>query len=123
MQLQTADVKHALRLLLLREPTIIAIAKTLAMPWIPLRSAYSSHEESKPSRDDRQKNYRTTLWKRIRTYKLRLNQRCQCCIGGVSEEIHHRNGNAADNRPSNLLALCRACHSWATSSDRVKKGS
>lgn len=55
-------------------------------------------------------------------YKLRTSQRCEGCRARHSEEVHHRNGNAYDNRPSNLLALCKSCHSSITVSERMKKG-
>lgn len=51
----------------------------------------------------------------MRMYKLRTNQRCEHCVVGFSVEVHHRNSNALDNRPSNLQALCRSCHSLLTS--------
>lgn len=28
----------------------------------------------------------------------------------VATDIHHKNRNRADNRPSNLMKLCRKCH-------------
>jgi hypothetical protein len=62
------------------------------------------------------------MWKRVRMYKLRTSQRCEWCRDRLSEEVHHRNGDASDNRPSNLLALCKSCHSSITMSERIKKG-
>jgi len=48
--------------------------------------------------------------KRLRLQKLKEeNSRCQMC-GGKAVEIHHRNGNKADQRIKNYMALCHSCH-------------
>jgi 5-methylcytosine-specific restriction protein A len=90
------------------------------MPWSPYVSApYATCEIARTGHSN---CYATRMWKRARMYKLRINQRCECCQEGVSEEVHHRNSNTGDNRPSNLLALCKSCHSSITMSERIKKG-
>lgn len=64
------------------------------------------------------------------TYRLGLKQN-QCELCGISEwqgksincELHHINGNAADNRIENLQILCPNCHSQTAnfrSRNRVK---
>jgi 5-methylcytosine-specific restriction protein A len=90
------------------------------MPWSPYVSA--PHATCEPARSGYSVYYGTRMWKRVRMYKLRINQRCECCQERFSEEVHHRNSNADDNRPSNLLAVCKSCHSSITMSERVKKG-
>ncbi len=62
------------------------------------------------------------MWKRVRMYKLQADQCCEWCRDRLSEEVHHRNGDAGDIRPSNLLALCKRCHSSITMRERIKKG-
>ncbi len=40
----------------------------------------------------------------------RYNYKCATCPNREGLEIHHRNGNASDNRPSNLVLMCYLCH-------------
>lgn len=58
-------------------------------------------------------------WRRVRAQVLhRDGYRCRRCgiMGtprkgfGNSLEAHHRDGDATNNRMSNLKALCRDCH-------------
>ena len=47
--------------------------------------------------------------------------RCERCGNGPPLEVHHRDGDRANNDPSNLEALCggpRGCH--AREHDRLK---
>lgn len=90
------------------------------MPWAPSDSAHDLNVVSS-SVHGREK-YSCRPWKRVRLYKLRKNQRCEQCCDNPSEEVHHCNGNAFDNRPSNLMALCRPCHSRMTLKGRIKRG-
>ena len=36
---------------------------------------------------------------------------CQNCKGKFFENIHHKDKNRKNNEPSNLMLLCRKCHS------------
>lgn len=38
------------------------------------------------------------------------NWRCGCGCGRIAEELHHVNGDRADNREANLLPLAKVCH-------------
>lgn len=90
------------------------------MPWSP--SVAGRHPARTIGRDHSKAAYGRRVWKRVRMYKLRTNQRCERCLEGFSVEVHHRNSNALDNRPSNLQALCRSCHSLLTVSERMSRG-
>ena len=35
---------------------------------------------------------------------------CEICGSEKSTEVHHKNGNWRDNRPENLMRVCRSCH-------------
>jgi 5-methylcytosine-specific restriction protein A len=54
-------------------------------------------------------------WQAIRAAHLAGHPRCAEC-GAPATEVHHRDGRGprGDNRPSNLLSLCRPCHSRST---------
>jgi 5-methylcytosine-specific restriction endonuclease McrA len=43
----------------------------------------------------------------------RDGRKCVQCGSRELLEVHHRNGNANDNRQSNLVTLCRGCHQEA----------
>lgn len=90
------------------------------MPWSP--RLFARRAVDRTCRSVSPREYSTSVWKRVRIYKLRTSQRCERCRARLSEEVHHRNGNAYDNRPSNLLALCKSCHSSITVNERIKKG-
>lgn len=56
----------------------------------------------------------------------RARQRCERCWASGPLDIHHRRARAAGgsrrhytDQPCNLLALCRACHRWATEFPRA----
>lgn len=56
-----------------------------------------------------------------RIVRQRSGDNCERC-GGVAVDIHHRRPRGAGgtrdltiNQPANLVALCRACHSWCES--------
>lgn len=90
--------------------------RALRMPWKPLKHD-SSHktDRAKGARKRRQHPdaapYHSHLWKRVRRITLASTPRCESCERCPAAEIHHRNGNNRDNRPSNLQSLCKACHS------------
>lgn len=51
-----------------------------------------------------------TEFQRIRPIILeRDNYRCQYC-GAETKEVHHIDGNRANNKPENLLATCKKCN-------------
>lgn len=35
---------------------------------------------------------------------------CAICGASGSTDVHHKNGDWTDNRPENLIRLCRSCH-------------
>jgi 5-methylcytosine-specific restriction endonuclease McrA len=46
---------------------------------------------------------------------LRCKGRCELCgldfyKAGITPEIHHKDGNPRNNKPSNLIVLCPNCH-------------
>ena len=90
------------------------------MPWLP--SVPARGESAVLQAAQGTNKYKCRLWKRIRMYKLRKNQLCEQCCKRPSEEVHHCNGDADDNRPANLRALCRFCHSRITVRDRINRG-
>ena len=40
----------------------------------------------------------------------RFGARCRKCGSGKNLRVHHKSGNAGDNRLSNLKVLCASCH-------------
>lgn len=50
-------------------------------------------------------------------YRL-TNAICEACFYTDARERHHRNGNARDNRPENVLLLCIPCHKREHSGER-----
>lgn len=54
----------------------------------------------------------------------RARGRCENCgrdlYGNERIEIHHKNGNPADNRESNLLVVCGGCHQRLTGPPSMK---
>lgn len=49
------------------------------------------------------------LMKKNRLIILMNNPKCEICDKPATD-IHHRNGNKADHRLSNLMALCHSCN-------------
>ena len=49
----------------------------------------------------------------IRDQKLTRHPWCAEC-GTPANEVHHRDGDVANNDPDNLESLCRSCHSSRT---------
>lgn len=37
-------------------------------------------------------------------------------------EVHHKDGDATNNNPENLIAVCRRCHSWRHNEGPTLKG-
>ena len=52
---------------------------------------------------------RRWLRKRLAVLK-RAGFVCERCDSRIAEEVHHVDGDPANNRPENLTALCRRCH-------------
>lgn len=82
------------------------------------------------STPERQKLYRTELWKKIvRTAFERDNWVCQRCGGGTTYgnglHTHHLKSWAdyPDDRfdLDNLITLCRKCHNWVHSNKNIDK--
>jgi len=69
-------------------------------------------------------------WRKLR--KLVLAERPLCedpfetheAAGQVvaAEEVHHLDGNSRNNRPANLQALCKSCHSRVTVQEQGRWG-
>jgi hypothetical protein len=70
----------------------------------------ADYEQARNAR--RKQTYNSAAFRRARAYLLETVGQCQA-EGPHSGtlDVHHRNGNARDNRPSNLILLCRAHHS------------
>ena len=73
------------------------------------------------SRQRNRANQRERKWQEARAHVLHVHRRC--CAGhltpegvctGDATEVHHLAGRAGDLLwdPSNLLAVCSACHRW-----------
>lgn len=67
----------------------------------------------------------------IRKHLIRtVGERCQECgwarrhkvTGRVPVEVHHRDGNAENNRPDNVRLLCPGCHSLTPTFRNLNKG-
>ena len=58
------------------------------------------------------RNISDVAWRRLRAATLdRDSWTCgDCGRKGARFEVHHQNGNPADNRLANLITLCRNCH-------------
>jgi hypothetical protein len=52
---------------------------------------------------------RALIQRRARLMRAR-GPRCQQCGGPPPLELHHRDGNPANDADANLRLLCRACH-------------
>ena len=51
----------------------------------------------------------TGNWRRLRRIVLR-NARGRCQCGAPATDVHHVDGNSANNSIGNLIALCWRCH-------------
>jgi len=57
-------------------------------------------------------------WRKVRDAYIRQHPLCERCEGrGITrlgEDVHHRDGDVLNLRPSNLETLCRPCHNRQT---------
>jgi len=65
------------------------------------------------------KPYDRRAWRdRIRPMQLGREPLCHDCLGRgratPAEDVHHKNGDATDDREGNLMSLCHECHSRRT---------
>lgn len=82
-------------------------------------ATYSSYFENMPRRmaEEAGPNRYPENWDAIsRAYREKVAWRCESCRVDLSDDrnllhVHHRNGNRDDNRDSNLIVLCKDCHS------------
>lgn len=70
-----------------------------------------------PAITDRQREYREVYlrsdhWRRVREFALEdAENRCAVCNSGFSLDVHHRTYERLGNeRPRDVLVLCRTCH-------------
>ena len=60
----------------------------------------------------------TYHWRKVRGIKLNQNPLCEeCRLSGEvtpANEVHHKDGNPLNNKPDNLMSLCKSCHSHIT---------
>jgi 5-methylcytosine-specific restriction endonuclease McrA len=50
-------------------------------------------------------------WRRLRLVVLRRDKwACSRCGRHAPLEVHHADGDPANNEPGNLVTFCRACH-------------
>lgn len=52
----------------------------------------------------------TALYQRLRRAALAANPLCTICGQAWATQTHHRDGNAHNNVPENLAAVCERCH-------------
>lgn len=67
------------------------------------------------------KKLRIPITQKTRVYIYeRAEYRCEHCDNDICEQIHHKDGNPANNEYSNLMAVCYRCHK--TLDQYVRKG-
>src|SRR5437588_8087367 len=79
------------------------------MAWLPPRS--------KPPRDPHKPKRRTTTERgygtdheKLRTIVIAQEPVCSICKNALSEQMHHKDGNAFNRERSNVTGVCRSCH-------------
>ena len=93
------------------------------MPY--LKKAIKEPKIKKVNKEDRQKIYQSTRWKKLRLAKLMDQPLCEICLAkGIitpAIDIHHKDsflnyeGLARVDKAfdyNNLLSLCKECHSY-----------
>jgi 5-methylcytosine-specific restriction endonuclease McrA len=55
--------------------------------------------------------YYSVKYKRMSSYKLKLNPICEKCGSEERLQVHHKNKDTSDNSIQNLMTLCYSCHS------------
>ena len=70
-------------------------------------------KNKRPPRPGRVSFYDSKRWRTIRARHIGRNPECVAC-GRAATECDHISGDHTDNRPENLQALCKACHSRKT---------
>jgi 5-methylcytosine-specific restriction endonuclease McrA len=65
--------------------------------------------------------YARRHWSTLRMIKITVDPLCQRCGKAPAHEVHHRNGNAWDNRWANLESLCKPCHTRTTNRARLRR--
>ena len=56
---------------------------------------------------------------------LKSKGKCAKCgiqLTAATKEIHHKDGNRRNDRPSNLMVLCRNCHGEISHRQKKRKG-
>jgi hypothetical protein len=90
------------------------------MPWKPRPKQHARATPAMHRINHTKISYKSKHWSKIRTYALSIDPVCGSCLIRPSVEVHHRNGDSYDNRPSNLCSLCKSCHSSLTRTVRDK---
>jgi len=71
-----------------------------------------------PDRSGKNPKYDSAYWRAVRAGQLRRYPLCERHLKrGLAVpalEVHHRDGNPANDDPANLESLCRPCHSEHT---------
>lgn len=84
-----------------------------------------AHEQQRKARLDAERagsslvrQIHSAEWRQARAEQLRREPYCRHC-GADATEVHHiiRRANGGTDEPSNLMSLCRRCHSSITSKE------
>jgi hypothetical protein len=62
--------------------------------------------------------FRTGRWVGIKPARRQRGTKCEQCGAPERLDVHHKDGNRANNDPSNLATLCHRCHLRQHASER-----
>lgn len=58
---------------------------------------------------------------RDKKYKLAWKDRCQICFKNPTVALHHKDFNNLNDKPENLISVCKDCHYRLHLSEKAKK--
>lgn len=91
------------------------------MPWLPKSNKIDKLKVAENRQSSNQRGYDNS-WRTVRIYHLSNNPLCEDClvdkIYTPANEVHHkiklRDRPDLRDEPSNLMSLCKSCHSKRT---------
>ena len=104
---------------------LIKGSETCCAECKPFEKAITKRYDKERDESPGRKFLHSTVWRRIRAYKLSKNPLCERCLKQELDVpaslVHHRDREELHNHPVNLESLCVSCHEAEHKKERWRK--